>query len=84
MWPGGLEQEKGTIDSSMSTFFVSKWLPGWNHLRTTDTVISMGYERKVGKESIIQEKVVNQPRKHIIHKALKWKKLLNDGKVKSF
>ena len=57
---------------------------GRNDLRTTDTVISMGYERKVGKKSIIQKKVVNQPRKHIIHKALKWKKLLNDGKVKSF
>ena len=44
----------------------------------------MGYERKVGKKSIIQKKMINQPRKHIIHKALKWKKLLNDGKVKSF
>ena len=57
---------------------------GRNVLRTTDTVISMGYERKVGKKSIIQKKVVNRPKKHVIHKAIRWKKMLDDGKVKSF
>ncbi|MGD8986392.1 MAG: hypothetical protein PVI53_20375 [Desulfobacteraceae bacterium] len=63
--------------------FRIEWLPERNDLRTTDTVISIGYERKVGKKSIIQKKVVTGPKKHVIHKAIKWKKMLEDGKVNS-
>ena len=63
--------------------FRIEWLPSRNDLRTTDIVISTGYERKVGKKSIIKKKVVNKPKKHVIHKAIRWKKMFDDGKVNS-
>ena len=46
-------------------------------------MISIGYKRQVSKKSIIQKKVVTGPKKHVIHKAIKWKKMLEDGKVNS-
>ena len=44
----------------------------------------MGYERKVGKKSVVKKKAANLPKKHVIHKAVLWRKMLDDGKVKSF
>ena len=43
----------------------------------------MGYERKVGKKSVVEKKAVNLPKKHVIHKAVLWKKMLDEGKVGS-
>jgi hypothetical protein len=43
----------------------------------------MGYERIFVKKNRPENKVVKLPKKHIIHKATKWKKKLNDGSVSS-
>ena len=74
MVAGGLEQEKGTIDFYNSTLFASKWLPVTNDLRT----ISLDYDR-------LEFKKVKQPErmKHIIHKAVEWKQMLDDGSAES-
>jgi len=50
------------------------WLPEANDLRT----ISLDYDRFEYIEVKEPEKI-----KHIIHKAVKWKKMLNDGVVNS-
>ena len=51
-----------------------EWLPVTNDLRT----IPFGYERSISNKVKKPEK-----KKHIIHKAIKWKKMLDDGAVNS-
>jgi hypothetical protein len=63
--------------------FRIEWLPERNDLRTTHAIISICYERKVKKKAFVKEKAINLPKKHVIHKAIKWKKMLEDGKVNS-
>ncbi len=46
-------------------------------------MISIGYEREVKGKAVVKKKTVNLPQKHIIHKAIQWKKMLDDGKVNS-
>ena len=44
----------------------------------------MGYEPQNRKKlSIRKSKALNRPKKHIIHKALLWQKMLDDGVVES-
>jgi hypothetical protein len=43
----------------------------------------MGYERKVGKKFVVKKKAANLPKKHVIQKAVLWKKMLDEGKVGS-
>ncbi len=57
--------------------------PARNDLRTMHPIISMGYERIFAKKNPPENKVVKLPKKHIIHKATKWKKKLNDSSVSS-
>jgi len=81
---GGLEQEKGTIDLSISTLFASKWLPELHDLRTINTIIPIKYNFPVNKKSIKNTQFVNHfPEKHIIHKALEWQKMLDEEEVSS-
>jgi hypothetical protein len=61
-----------------------EWLPERNDLRTTHAIIPIGYERIVKKKSVVKKKAVNGPKKHVIHKAVLWRKRLDEGKVKSF
>ncbi len=59
------------------------WLPGVNDLRTRDPIISIGYERIFTKKIRPEKKVVKLPNKHIIHKAIKWKKMLDERAASS-
>jgi hypothetical protein len=67
----------------------SKWLPGIHDLLTTTPVNSIGYLEEPGQKSASNDQlkpektdVVNNPQ-HIIHKAVAWKKMLDDGEVGS-
>jgi ParB-like chromosome segregation protein Spo0J len=44
-------------------------------------VISMNYGPLVDKKPAPLEKVANTPEKHIIHKAIEWKRMLDEGIV---
>lgn len=46
-------------------------------------MIPMSYGPLVDRKSVPLEKVVNIPEKHIIHKAIEWKRMLDDGTVGS-
>lgn len=61
--------------------FRIEWLPGRNDLRTTHTIIPISYTRIIKKKAVIKKRVVNLPKKHVIHKAVLWRKMLDDGKV---
>jgi hypothetical protein len=43
----------------------------------------MSYIGLVARKSVPLEKVVNIPQKHIIHKAIEWKRMLDEGIVPS-
>lgn len=44
----------------------------------------MGYDSLKARNSVPKKKKeVNQPKNHIIHKAIEWKKMLDDGEVGS-
>jgi ParB-like chromosome segregation protein Spo0J len=43
----------------------------------------MSYMGLVSRNPAPLEKVVNSPEKHIIHKAIEWKRMLDEGIVKS-
>jgi hypothetical protein len=69
----------------------SKWLPERSDLRTTDLINSTSYEEKILQKPTIEERLkdnkiheVNRPQKHIIHKAIKWKGMLNARSVRSY
>jgi hypothetical protein len=62
---------------------LKNWLPGVHDLRTRIPVIPISYIRLVNRNSALLEKVVNTPQRHIIHKAIKWKRMLDDGVVGS-
>jgi hypothetical protein len=53
-------------------------------LRTSDPVISIVYKHYSAEKSAIKKnKLMILPKKHIIHKAIKWEKMLDDGVVES-
>ena len=65
------------------------WLPGVHDLWTTSLIDSISYVRPSPEKSPLNEAleiekadVVNR-RQHIIHKAIGWKKMLDDGEVES-
>jgi hypothetical protein len=74
----------------MSALFVSKWLPGRNDLRNAHQIKSIGYEHRPSEKSAPddthQESKLGQANKsqHIIHKAIEWKRMLDDGSVRSY
>jgi hypothetical protein len=43
----------------------------------------MSYMGLVSRKPAVLEKVVNKPGKHIIHKAIEWKRMLDEGAVGS-
>jgi hypothetical protein len=60
------------------------WLPIGHDLRTTVPVISIGYKPEIPKKTTRRKSnALNRPQKHIIHKAIRWKKMLDDGEVGS-
>jgi len=60
------------------------WLPGVNDFRRLHPIISIGYKCSKARKSAPKKKaVVNLPQKHIIHKAILWQKMIDDGVVKS-
>ena len=68
-----------------------EWLPGRNDLRTTGLINSTSYKEKTLQKSPIEEGLndnkiheVNKPKKHIIHKAIEWKRMLDTRSVKSY
>jgi hypothetical protein len=61
--------------------FLFFWLPRWNDFRTTHAIISIGYDRIAKKKSVVKKKAVNLPKKHVIHKAKNWQKMLDERKV---
>jgi hypothetical protein len=65
------------------------WLSGVHDLRTTTSIDSIGYPQESPQKSDSNESlepgktdVVNKAQ-HIIHKAMAWEKMLEDGKVES-
>jgi hypothetical protein len=69
--------------------FESEWLPGVHDLRTPTSIDSIGYKQESPQEPASNEPleaekagVVNKPQ-HIIHKAVAWKKMFDDGEVRS-
>lgn len=57
------------------------WPPKRNDLRTMDPIIPIGYKRSSAKKFNYSKKPrINNPQKHIIHKAIQWKKCLIMGK----
>jgi hypothetical protein len=59
-------------------------LPIGHDLRTTDSVISMGYKPEILQKATPRENIqLNRPKKHIIHKAILWQKMLDDGEITS-
>jgi hypothetical protein len=72
------QKKKAAFTSKDSLFDI--WLPIGHDLRTIVPVISVGYEPVNRKKlSIRKSKALNRPKKHIIHKALSWKKMLDEG-----
>ena len=60
------------------------WLPVGHDLRTSPPVISIVYKHcSAEKPAIKKNKVMTLPKKHIIHKAIKWEKMLDGGAVES-
>ena len=67
-----------------------EWLPERNDLRTKDLINSTSYKEKTLQKSPIEEGLndnkiheVNKPKKHIIHKAIEWKRMFDTRSVKS-
>jgi hypothetical protein len=65
------------------------WLPGVHDLRTTAPIDSVSYAQSSHEISPLKEALengktdaVNKPQ-HIIHKAIGWEKILDDGEVAS-
>jgi hypothetical protein len=65
------------------------WLPGIHDLRTTTPINSITYKQIQPEKPPLNEAletgktdVVNKPQ-HIIHKAIDWEKMLDDGEVES-
>lgn len=60
------------------------WLPKVNDFRRLHPIISIGYKRSEDRKAAPKKKSrVSWPKKHVIYKAIKWEKVLEDGKVKS-
>jgi hypothetical protein len=60
------------------------WLPEVHDLRTTNAIIPIKYNFPVNKKSIKNTQFVNHfPGKHIIHKAVEWQEMLDEGEVSS-
>jgi hypothetical protein len=71
--------------------YINSWLPGRNDLRTTDLINSTSYEETTLQKSPFEEGLkdnkigeVNKPQKHIIHKAIEWKRMLDARSVGSY
>jgi hypothetical protein len=68
----------------MSALFASKWLLERYDLRTTNTIIPIKYNFPVNKKSIKNNQFVKHSlERHIIHKALEWQEMLDEGEVSS-
>lgn len=74
----------------MSALFASKLSPGCHDLRTTASINSITYRQISPEKSPLNETrssgksdVVNKPQRHIIHKVIRRKEMLEDGKLKS-
>ena len=81
---GSLEQEQGTIVLSMSALFASKWLLKRNVLRATKAIIPIKWKNLVNKKSKNSAQSFHQyPTKHIIHKAIEWQGVLDEGLAES-
>lgn len=74
---------KRGLDEIRTKPLLSNWLPGIHDLQTRMTVIPMTYAALIEMKSIPLEKAVNIPQKHIIHKAIEWKRMLDEGIVGS-
>ncbi len=60
------------------------WLLERNVLRTTKVIIPIKYSFPVNKKLIETPQFVNRyPEKHIIHKAVEWQEMLDEGEVSS-
>jgi hypothetical protein len=60
------------------------WLPEVHDLRTTNAIIPIKYNFPVNKKSIKNTQFVNHfLEKHIIHKAVEWQEMLDEGEVSS-
>jgi hypothetical protein len=71
--------------------FELKWLPERVGLRNTDPINSTTYKDKILQKSTIKKVLkdnkaheVNKPKKHIIHKAIEWKRMLDARSVRSY
>jgi hypothetical protein len=61
-----------------------EWLLVGHDLRTIAPVISVVYEPQFHKKSSSRKRQpLDRPKKHIIHNAIQWKKMLDDGQVGS-
>jgi hypothetical protein len=73
-------QDKQKGASSFGALFESKWLPERSFLLNNDPIISITYKLSRAKKTAPKKKAVRS-RKHIIHKAIEWRKMLDEGVV---
>ena len=69
----------------------SNWFPIGHDLRITGPVNSISYEEKIFQNPTLEERLidneiheVNKLKKHLIHKAIEWKRMLDDQSVRSY
>ncbi|MDY7035956.1 MAG: hypothetical protein SV375_07320 [Thermodesulfobacteriota bacterium] len=82
--------ENQKIKSPTRRLFIF-WLPGRVGLRNKDLINSECYKDKPLQKSVIEKGLkdnkaheVNKLKKHIIHKAIEWKRMLDDGSATSY
>ncbi|UCG12256.1 MAG: hypothetical protein JSU72_17435 [Deltaproteobacteria bacterium] len=79
-----MSKKRVLIDNSMGTLFASKWLLERDVLRTTQAIIPIKWKNSVNRKSKNSAQRFHQyPTKHIIHKAIEWQGMLDEGLAES-